>query len=127
VQVPGANLVHTGGLVSYKIHPEIDRDGGASIVGWIEALKRLEKLCDAKSTVVPGEGATTTGTAAITWQREYLETIRAAVGKAIDQGKTRAEVRKMRPQLKVGPDAKDDRLATSLDSVYQELMAERKK
>jgi cyclase len=126
VHIPEADLVHTGGLVSYKMHAEIDRDGGASTAGWIEALGQLEKMCDAKSTVVPGEGAITTGPAAIAWQREYLEAIRSAVGSAIDQGKTRAEVRKMKPHLKVGPDAKEDRLVSSLDAVYQELMEERK-
>lgn len=127
VQVVEANIVHTGGLLSYKVHAVIDPEGGASSKGWLEALSRLEKLCDAKTVVVPGEGATSTGLAAIAWQREYLQALREAVGKAIDQGKPRTEVRKLKPKAKVGPDSHEDRLAASLDSVYLELTQERKR
>ncbi len=127
VQLPDDNIVHTGGLVSFRVHPEIDRAGGCSTSAWLAALDRLEKLCDSKTLVIPAEGAPA-NIAAIHWQRDYLQTLRSAVIKAIDQHKPRADVRALRPNLKVPPKSREgheDRLALSLDAVFDEVTAER--
>jgi len=94
VHLAAENVVVTGDLVFHGFHPYFDTSGGATSAGWIESLRAIQKLCDSKTVVVPGHGAVS-DRGAVSRQIEYFEKVRAAVGNAIKDGKTRDEVAKM--------------------------------
>lgn len=120
VHLPDDNVVITGGLVSANMHATIDRAGGANSEGWIGALARVRKLCDAQTIVVPAEGVVG-NLSMLSWQEEYLRVMREAVQKAVAAGRTRQEVRRLRPRVRLPQGAPTDRLGAALDSLYHEL------
>ncbi len=127
VHLPDDDVMIVGGLVSAGNHAVIDYDGGARSAGWIQALENLESQAGTGTLVVPGEGAAG-GIDLLRAQREYLQGLRSSVGAAIAAGKSRAEVRTLRPQARVpggGEPASPARLAMSLDSIYEEIQAEK--
>ena len=119
VHVPSLNVLHTGDLVFYKSHPFVDRDGGATTVGWMASLKKAMELCDAKTKVIPGHGELCT-VEGLKQQVEYFEKMRDLVGKQLKAGKTRKEVAEMRPQLFEGY-AKPDFVGMVLGAIYDEM------
>lgn len=91
VVLPALNVVHTGDLLFHRRHPFIDRGAGATTSGWTSAVGKIIGLCDEDTVVVPGHGEPT-DRAGLQGQIDYFERAREAIGKAIDQGRTRAEV-----------------------------------
>ncbi len=94
VHLPEQNVIHAGDLLFMGRHPVIDRSAKATTVGWIESLKRIIALCDAKTRVVPGHGDLTDASG-LKGQIEYFEKMREVIGAAIKAGKSKEEVAKM--------------------------------
>lgn len=90
---PDDNVLVAGDLVFNSLHPYYDKDGGASSSGWIKSLERVVHLCDGKTVVVPGHGDIG-DIETVKKQIKYFEDVRAAVQKAIDDGKSREDVLK---------------------------------
>src|SRR5262249_4286035 len=102
-----------------KMHPFIDRDGGATTTGWMASLKEAIKLCDDKTRVVPGHGELG-GVEILKAQVEYFEKMRDLVAREIKAGKPPKEVAEMKPRL--DPDyARGDFVGMVLGAIYDEL------
>lgn len=100
VHIPGRNLVHCGDLLFHKNHPFMDRDAGGNSKGWMESVRKIIALCDDKTVVIPGHGELT-DTSGLRQQIDYFEQVRAALAKALKDGKPRAEAQKIElPQFK---------------------------
>jgi cyclase len=88
-----ANVVHMGDLVFNRMHPFIDRPGGASIQGWITLLEQVSKAHGADTIFVFGHAGPTfkvTGSAAdLHYQRDYLTALLDFTRKAKQGGQTR--------------------------------------
>lgn len=119
VHIPSLNALHTGDLVFNKVHPFIDRDGGATTAGWMASLKQAIKLCDDKTRVVPGHGELG-GVEILKAQVEYFEKMRDLVAKEIKTGKSRKDVAEMKPSL-YADYGKPDFVGMVLGSIYDEL------
>lgn len=91
VAVPQLDVVHMGDLVFNNLHPFIDRDGGASVRGWIKSLKYAKRLCKPATIVVPGHGEVT-DVKGIDAMSDYLEKSLSFVEAQIRQKKTREEI-----------------------------------
>jgi glyoxylase-like metal-dependent hydrolase (beta-lactamase superfamily II) len=119
VHIASLNVLHTGDLVFNKMHPFVDRDGGATTTGWIASLKKAMELCDAKTHVIPGHGELCT-VDALKQQVEYFEKMRDLVGKQLKAGKSRKEVAEMKPTLFEGY-GKPDFVGMVLGAIYDEM------
>lgn len=97
VHFPSLNLVHTGDLLFRNVYPYIDREGGATTVGWRASLRKVIELCDDKTVIVPGHGEVC-GKSALTDQIEYFDRMADFVAKQIKDGKTREEVAALNPE-----------------------------
>lgn len=51
-----ANVVHTGDIVFFPGYPFIDLSAGGSIDGMIAAVKKIAKICDDQTKIIPGHG-----------------------------------------------------------------------
>jgi glyoxylase-like metal-dependent hydrolase (beta-lactamase superfamily II) len=122
VHIPSLNVLHTGDLVFNKMHPYVDRDGGATTSGWMASLKKAIGLCDAQTHVIPGHGELCT-VDGLKQQVEYFEKMRDLVGTQLKAGKTRKEVAEMRPQLFEGY-GKPDFVGMVLGAIYDELKSQ---
>lgn len=98
VMVPGHGIVHMGDLLWTGLHAFIDRSSGASAAGWQAALAKADSLLSAGSIVVPGHGTLTDRTA-LPVQSAYFDQLRDVVSAAIDEGRTRDEIRAMKPDV----------------------------
>ncbi len=96
VHFPSLNLVHTGDLLFHNVYPYIDREGGATTVGWRASLRKVIELCDDRTVIVPGHGEVC-GKSALTDQIEYFDRMTDFVAKQIKDGKSREEVAAMNP------------------------------
>lgn len=94
VAIPGLNMIHTGDLLFYKLHPFIDRSAGATTTGWIKSLEVMIERCNDNTIVVPGHGEVTNVTG-LRWMVDYFKQTRDLVQKAIDEGKTREQIVEM--------------------------------
>jgi cyclase len=89
-------VLHMGDLVFHNLYPFIDRDGGASVRGWIRSLKYARRLCKTGTVVIPGHGDITDASG-IDAMSDFLEKSLDFVEKQIKQKKTRDEIVKMTP------------------------------
>ncbi|MEY3232053.1 MAG: hypothetical protein RL689_2142 [Planctomycetota bacterium] len=89
------NVLVVGDLLFHKMHPFVDAASGADINGWQSALRKCLDLCDARTVVVGGHGDVTDA-AALKTQIAYFDKLREFVGKAMKDGKTRADIGAMR-------------------------------
>ncbi len=92
---PQADVLVTGDLLFNGLHPYYDKSAGATSAGWVRALGRMVELCGKDTVVVPGHGPVT-DLEGVKKQIKYFEDARAAVEKAVQDGKPREEVEKMR-------------------------------
>jgi glyoxylase-like metal-dependent hydrolase (beta-lactamase superfamily II) len=122
VHLPDDDVLIVGGLVSAHVHAVIDADGGSNTHGWQEALEQLEHLAGPRTLVIPGEGKPG-DKSLLRWQHTYLKEIRGAVERAVAGGRTRAQVRQLKPPLHVPAGDSDTRLLLSLDAVFEEVKA----
>ena len=96
VHFENANLVHLGDLVFNRWCPFIDRDGGASVAGWIDTLERTIKAHDEETTFIFGHGKESFGITGssedLAVQRNYLEWLWETTAKGIAAGKTPEQI-----------------------------------
>jgi len=98
VHFENANVVHLGDLVFNRWCPFIDRDGGASVAGWIDTLERTLKAHDDKTIYIFGHGAESFGIQGsakdVAVQRDYLEWVWETTAKGIAAGKNADQIAK---------------------------------
>jgi cyclase len=103
-----ANVVHMGDLVFNRMHPFIDRPGGASIQGWITVLEQVSKVHGADTIFVFGHAGPTfkvTGAQAdLHYQRDYFTALLDFTRKAKQAGQTREAFIKTTAPLPNFPD-----------------------
>jgi cyclase len=91
-----AEIVHMGDLVFNRAWPFIDRDGGASVRGWIAALEAIASEHPARTLYVFGHvgvGAPVTGSRAeVLLQRDLLSGALDIAQRAMSAGRSREEV-----------------------------------
>jgi len=90
VFIPNENILHAGDLLFNKMHIFVDLKGGASTKGWMANVEELIKLCDNRTTVIPGHGPVT-NVRGLEKQRDYIKQLREIVTEAIAAGKSREE------------------------------------
>lgn len=117
---PSLNLMHMGDLLFHNNWPFIDLSAGATTFGWQDSLREAIKLCDARTTVIPGHGEIT-DVNGLARQIEFFNKIREVVKHAKDvESMTRDEVVNLEPGA-----FKDYGLtqirARTLGAVYDEL------
>jgi glyoxylase-like metal-dependent hydrolase (beta-lactamase superfamily II) len=123
VHIPSLNVLHTGDLVFNRMHPYVDKDGGADTASWQESLRKAAALCDANTKVIPGHGEIC-GVEGLKAQIEYFDKMRALVAAAIKAGKTRKEVAETRPEIYVEY-GKADFVGLVLGAIYDEMKADK--
>lgn len=94
VHVPQLKVLHMGDLVFHNLYPFIDRDGGATVRGWIRSLKYAKRLCRPGTIVIPGHGDITDASG-IDAMEKFLEKSLDFVERQIRQKKTREEIVQM--------------------------------
>lgn len=94
VRIPSANVVHTGDLVFHGMFPFFDPEGGASAQGWMEALRRLEAMCDDETVVIAGHGEVTR-VDGVRGQRLHIERLWEAVAVEVEKGTPVEDVKTM--------------------------------
>lgn len=90
-----ANVAHMGDLMFNKLHPRVDRAGGASIKGWIGLLERVARK-HADATFIFGHakpGLPVTGSAKDLLQlRDYFTAVLDHVQKGIRAGQSQEQI-----------------------------------
>ena len=94
VHVGQLKVLHMGDLLFHELYPFIDREGGASVRGWIKSLKYAKRLCRPGTVVIPGHGELTDASG-IDAMEKFLEKSLDFVEKQIRQKKTREEIVQM--------------------------------
>lgn len=96
VHLPDLNVVHMGDLFFHRMYPFIDRDAGATTVGWRAVIRKSLDLCDEKTIVIPGHGEITdrVGLAA---QITFFDQLQAIVEKATRDGQGKATIGALKP------------------------------
>ena len=88
-----ANVAHMGDLVFNRLHPFVDRQGGASIEGWMTVLEQVMKAHGADTIFVFGHAGetfrVTGGRADLQYQRDYFTALLAFTRKAKQAGQAR--------------------------------------
>lgn len=96
VTFENADVVHMGDLVFNRMHPFIDRPGGASVANWIALLDKVAADHGADTLYVFGhgrEGFGVTGRKAdLAYHRDYLSAVMDAAKRAKAAGRTREEL-----------------------------------
>ena len=91
-----ANVVHMGDLIFNRWCPFIDRDGGASVMGWVDTLNRTIEAHDDETIFIFGHGAESFGVTGsnkdLAVQRDYLEWVWEITEKGIAAGKTAEQI-----------------------------------
>ncbi len=85
------NLVIAGDLLFHRHHPFIDKDAGATTVGWQQAVDRILATATKRPTVVPGHGPVA-GPEALVEQRSYFDLVRSMVAEQRQAGRTRKDI-----------------------------------
>lgn len=91
-----ANVAHMGDLVFNRMYPFIDRNGGASIQGWISLLETVAEEADSETQFIFGHGNPeygVTGTANdLLYMRDFLSALLDFTQQQITDGKSREEI-----------------------------------
>ncbi|MDO7137837.1 MBL fold metallo-hydrolase [Algibacter lectus] len=86
-----SNVLHTGDTFFNARYPYIDINSGGSINGYINAVKSGLMVVDNNTKIIPGHGNLSNKAEYLTFLN-MLETVKAAVLKEIENGKTEDEV-----------------------------------
>lgn len=86
-----SNVLHTGDTYFNARYPYIDINSGGSINGYINAVKSGLMVVDNDTKIIPGHGNLSNKAEYLTFLN-MLETVKAAVLKEIENGKTEDEV-----------------------------------
>lgn len=122
-----ANVVHMGDLMFNRLHPRIDRPGGASIKSWISVLERVAKR-HGDATFIFGHakaGLPITGPAKeLFYLRDYFTALLDHTQKAIKAGQPLAELIKLDTLPGFAEHANQGQaltLSNALTAAYEEL------
>ncbi len=124
-----ANIVHMGDLVFNRIHPVIDRVGGASIANWITVLESAAKTYPADAIYIFGHGnpaprfGVTGKRGDLLAMRDYLTALLDYTRRQIAAGKKREEIVTAQnlPGFDDYHDPRSNRLPAGLGVAYDEL------
>ncbi len=90
-----ADVVHMGDLVFNRLHPFIDRGGGASARGWIQLLEAVAADAGPETLFIFGHGLPDYGVTGnredVLVQRDYLDALLEAATEAAQAGRSRDE------------------------------------
>ena len=124
VHFEGANVAHTGDLMSYLRNPRADRPAGASVKNWIVVLEQITKSYGADTIYIFGHskaGERVTGSSKdLLGLRDYFSAMVEQVQSAIKAGKSADEIVKA-PAIK-GFESWEG-TPTALQATYDELTA----
>ena len=99
VHFENANVAHMGDLIFNRWYPFIDRPGGASTRGWVEALDRVLAEHDKETLYIFGHGGEKFGITGshedVAYQRDYLTALLEAARKGIAAGQSSEELGKL--------------------------------
>lgn len=123
-----ANIAHMGDLVFNRMYPFIDRNGGASIQGWISLLETVAEEADSDTLFIFGHGNPDYGVTGdvndVLHKRDYLSALLDFTQQQINEGKSREEIMET-TSLEEFPDrfSPSDFLSLprNLDVAYSEL------
>ena len=91
-----ANIAHMGDLVFNRLYPFIDRDGGASISGWINLLETVADEADSDTRFIFGHGnpefGVTGGREDLLHMRNFLTKVLEYTQQGLDAGRSRDEI-----------------------------------
>lgn len=91
-----ANVAHMGDLIFNRLYPFIDRDGGASIEGWINLLETVADEGDTETVYIFGHGNPEFGVTGnrddILYMRDFLTHLLDFTASEIAAGKSREEI-----------------------------------
>jgi len=91
-----SNIAHMGDLVFNRLYPFIDRDGGASIEGWISLLERVSAEADSDTIFIFGHGnpefGITGSSADLLHMRDFLSKVLEHTQQGISAGRSREEI-----------------------------------
>ncbi|REL39306.1 MBL fold metallo-hydrolase [Rhodohalobacter sp. SW132] len=91
-----SNIAHMGDLVFNRLYPFIDRDGGASIEGWINLLERVSDEADSDTIFIFGHGnpefGITGSSADLLHMRDFLSKVLEHTQQGISAGRSREEI-----------------------------------
>ena len=90
------NILHAGDLLFNGLYPYIDTSSGGSINGLIAAATDMLDWVDADTKIIPGHGPLANRDDLRAY-RDFLTTMRDAIGAMIEQGNTVEEVLAARP------------------------------
>lgn len=90
-----ADVVHMGDLVFNRLFPFIDRNGGASVPGWISVLESVVDRHSDETLYVFGHGhpdfGVTGGREDVLLQRDFLAAVLETAQRAVAEGQSREE------------------------------------
>lgn len=125
VHFENADVIHMGDLMFNRRQPFIDRGAGASVAGWMDTLQTVHDHHSDETIFVfghAGEGASVIGTRAdLLVFKGFLESLYAAVGSALEDGQTAADLEGM---LVPGHDAWGPAPMRVVEPVAQEVRAQ---
>ncbi len=126
-----ANVAHMGDLIFNRLYPFIDRNGGASISGWIELLETVYNEADAETLFIFGHGNPDFGVTGdredLMVKRDFLTKLLDYTETAIQEGRSREDITD-RDQFEEFPDFVSPSaflsLSRNIDVAYLELTSE---
>jgi cyclase len=130
IHFQNANIAHMGDLVFNRVYPFIDRQGGASVEGWITTLETALTWFDSDTLFILGHGNPAFGVqgkkADLVKMKSYLSALVDHVEKGIRERKSREEITTLmmlpgfEDYVSFGPRLS---LTSNLQVVYDELTA----
>jgi len=126
VKFEQADVLMTGDVYRSAGFPAAAVTNGGSVLGTIDALTQLVALAGPNTKVVPGHGPVA-DRAALVFHRDMAVTVRDRVAKALQEGKSAADIRASKPtadfEQKVGGPA--NFIGQFVDGLITELSARR--
>lgn len=126
-----ANIAHMGDLLFNRLYPFIDRNGGASIRGWINVLETVYAEADDETMFIFGHGNSEFGVTGnredLMVKRDFLSKLLEYTENAIQEGHSREEITDL-DQFDEFPDFVSPSaflsLSRNIDVAYLELTSE---
>ncbi len=99
IHFKNANVIHTGDTLFNGMFPYIDIDGGGSVEGYISAQKKVLKLADPDTKIIPGHGPLA-DKKALQASIDMLQDSKSLIKQLIKAGKSEDEIVKINPLKK---------------------------
>jgi len=97
VQLPEADVIHTGDLVFFGMYPFIDYSSGGSIGGMVRAVDRMLEMTGPETRIIAGHGGPVISPDQLMQYRSFLATVEERMRGLIAEGKTLGEVLEANP------------------------------